>query len=82
MAKKSMPFGGKQAMPFGGKEKGKEEKMEKKGCMHKVKKEYPSGRSKKKMGKKAYMAGEMKEKKAGVSKMGAYKKGGMVKGKC
>jgi hypothetical protein len=64
MAKKSMPFGGKQAMPFGGKEKGKEEKMEKK------------------MGKKAYMAGEAKEKKAGVSKMGAYKNGGMVKGKC
>jgi hypothetical protein len=52
MAKKSMPFGGKQAMPFGGK-KGKEEKMEK----------------------------GMK-KKAGASKMGAYKNGGMVKGKC
>lgn len=36
----------------------------------------------KKKGKAAYLAGEKKEMKAGVKKMGAYKSGGMVKGKC
>lgn len=35
----------------------------------------------KKMGKRAYMAGEAKEKKMGVSKMGMYTKGGMTKKK-
>jgi hypothetical protein len=58
-------------MPFGGKMAkpfgGKEKGKEEK--------------MEKKMGKKAYMAGEAKEKKMGVTKMGAYKSGGMVKGR-
>lgn len=62
----------KKAMPFGGKRAmpfgGKEKGKEE--------------MMEKKMGKKAYMAGEKKEMKAGVKKMGAYKKGGMVKGSC
>ena len=56
-------------MPFGGKMAkpfgGKEKGKEEK--------------MEKKMGKAAYLAGEKKEAKMGVKKMGAYKSGGMVK---
>lgn len=58
-------------MPFGGKMAkpfgGKEKGKEEK--------------MEKKMGKAAYMAGEKKEAKMGVKKMGAYKAGGMAKGR-
>jgi len=59
-------------MPFGG-------KMAKPfGAKESAKEE----KMEKKMGKKAYLAGEKKEMKAGVTKMGKYRSGGMVKGKC